>query len=288
MMIKNYNRPYGHYREYIELYLGFDTEPSHAIRVLTAAAKSVAIGISGTKSDVVIMGITEQGIKYRVRYWTPEFLKQHLTRTELVTAIMSHLYRAGITPIYQPNDIFITDMKDKEVHNIKGILSRNSFFKVFNDEELNLLSKVSTKVMKPINSIIVEEKELKNSLFIIIEGFVKVTVRDKEGEEKSITTMEAGDIFGEYSLLTGEKHFATMKAITELLVYEIKDKDIKPILKNRPSIIKDLSESLAERRGKKKYFMHIPKNKESPILEEKVLSKKIFEDINDFFSSIFS
>ncbi len=70
--------------------------------------------------------------------------------------------------------------------------------------------------------------------------------------------------------------------------YEIKDENIRPILENRPSIVKDISDLLAQRRSKKKCFVHIAKKKNLDVLEEKLLSKKIFQDISKLFSSIFS
>ncbi len=288
MIIKNFNRPYGHYREYIELYLGFSTEPSHAIRILTAAAKSVAIEVEGTRSDVVIMGITEQGIKYRVRYWTPEFLKQHHTRTKLIITVMNHLYQAGITPLYQPSDIFITQMKRKETHNIKDILSRNSFFKVFTDDELHILSSFSNKILKPLNSIIVEENQEKKSLFILIEGLAEATITDANGKEEHIQTIVAGDIFGEFSLLTGERYSVTITSTTDTLLYEIKDENIRPILEKRPDIIKGLSTLLTQRRLSEKCFSEIARKKGEEILKEADLSKKISKDMSELFLSFFS
>ncbi|MEA1953713.1 MAG: cyclic nucleotide-binding domain-containing protein, partial [Campylobacterota bacterium] len=227
-------------------------------------------------------------IKYRVRYWTSEFLKQHHTRTKLVITIINHLYQAGITPLYHPRDVFITDMKDKSIHDIKDILSRCAFFKVFTESELDILSSFSNRVFKPMDSVIVEEEQDETSLFVIIEGLAKVTINNEDGSKEYIRTITAGDIFGEFSLLTGEKYFVTITAITDIVLYEIKDENIRPILEQRPAVVKDLSNMLTKRRLGKKCFAEIARKKGKIVLEEAALTKKISQDMSKLFLSLFN
>jgi small-conductance mechanosensitive channel len=288
MIIKNFNRPTDHYREYIELYLGFSTKPEEAIRVLNAAAQSIAIGYNGTKSDVIIMAVTEYGIKYRIRYWTPEFLKQHKIRTELIIRTMNYLYKAGITPLYQPSDLFVTQMQQKDIHNdVKNILKRIDIFRVFTDKELDTLSTSSNKILKPKDSIIIRENEEKATLYVIIEGLIKVSIKDENGDEEILKTIDAGEIFGEFALLTGNKHYVTTTALTDVLLYEIKEKDIRPILENRPQLTQSLSNALANRKLNKTCFRKVMGSKGDIPLDENILAKKIFDDMSKIFSSLF-
>ena len=46
--------------------------------------------------------------------------------------------------------------------------------------------------------------------------------------------VRAGDFFGEVSLLTGEPRSATVTAVTDCVVYEIRKQDFEPLLKARP------------------------------------------------------
>ena len=63
-----------------------------------------------------------------------------------------------------------------------------------------------------------EESEGKN-LFFVIEGSVKVTRLSKDGREVILAMLNAGDFFGEMSLLDGESRSANVIALenTEVL-----------------------------------------------------------------------
>jgi CRP-like cAMP-binding protein len=56
-----------------------------------------------------------------------------------------------------------------------------------------------------------------------------------------------GDYFGEVGLLTGEPLSGDLTALTRVVIYEIAKDALAPLLKARPSMAEELSESLASR-----------------------------------------
>ena len=66
-------------------------------------------------------------------------------------------------------------------------------------------------------------------------------------QDYKVADISPGKFFGEMSLLTGEPRSATIKAATNVLAYEIKKLHIEGFLKDRPEIIDQIGEIVAQR-----------------------------------------
>ena len=95
--------------------------------------------------------------------------------------------------------------------------------------------------------------------------------------------LSTSDTFGEFSLLTGDKRSATVKAINHLECIEISKEALKSILDKEPELIDELATIMAKRQET---------NQEINKKHEKLSTKEIFEyykaefnkKINAFFS----
>ncbi len=98
--------------------------------------------------------------------------------------------------------------------------------------------------------VIVNENELGDSMFLILEGEVKVSLMSEEGKEIILSTLRKGDFFGEMSLLDGEPRSANVIALTETDLLELSRRDfLTEIISNRhiaSAILKVLSKRLRE------------------------------------------
>ncbi len=92
------------------------------------------------------------------------------------------------------------------------------------------------------------EGESGESLFIIAEGVLNLYTQLENGETLEVARLAAGDIVGEIALLTGSPRTATVKAITNSVLYEITKADITPFLEAQPEIAEYLGEMLIERK----------------------------------------
>jgi CRP-like cAMP-binding protein len=62
-----------------------------------------------------------------------------------------------------------------------------------------------------------------------------------------VGSLHEGEIFGEMSLLTGERRKATVVAENEVHLVEISKEDIEPVIKANPDLLEKLSAILARR-----------------------------------------
>jgi CRP-like cAMP-binding protein len=85
-------------------------------------------------------------------------------------------------------------------------------------------------------------------MFVLARGIVEV-LAEKEGRSWPVGTLEAGDCFGEISLLTGEPRSATLVAILDCEVVEIGRESMAVLLREHPELAESLSETVVVRRS---------------------------------------
>lgn len=86
-----------------------------------------------------------------------------------------------------------------------------------------------------------------DSLFIIVDGFVKITQIDHEGKTQELARLGKGECFGEISLLTGQPRTATVEAATDLTVYALSKTNLYNLMKKHHSLSIYFNEILASR-----------------------------------------
>lgn len=94
---------------------------------------------------------------------------------------------------------------------------------------------------------IVEEGEKDDSMYVIVEGRVVVETVDTTDDTLELTTLSAGDFFGEVSLLTGKPRTATLTAVEETQLLELKTEDFEEIASEFPGIKETIKEFYEER-----------------------------------------
>ena len=127
------------------------------------------------------------------------------------------------------------------------LLKSVSLFWDLNLDELGYISeKMVSKKFKSGNLIFLEESEGKN-LFFVIEGSVKVTRLSKDGREVILAMLNAGDFFGEMSLLDGESRSANVIALENTEVLSLNRNDFLDVLNDYPKIAIQLLKEMTSR-----------------------------------------
>ena len=93
---------------------------------------------------------------------------------------------------------------------------------------------------------IVRQDEPGDSLFVIARGEIEVQV-STDTFSRRVATLGPGQIFGEMSLMLGERRQATCTALTDTVCYVIDRAVFGALLAARPEIADDVSVRLAER-----------------------------------------
>lgn len=120
-------------------------------------------------------------------------------------------------------------------------------FKDFPDARLKeLVEGAQVSTFEP-NEAIIGFGEEGRFLGIMLEGEAEVSVTDDAGEKQSIYVMKPGEMFGEMSLMTGDKTTADIIGIDLCKALLIPQHIFSTILITHPPAIKQLSRTISER-----------------------------------------
>src|SRR5690606_19747127 len=86
-------------------------------------------------------------------------------------------------------------------------------FQGLNEEELDLLQKVTQINDYRKGDMIFREGDPSESLYIIGEGIIKITKVAEDGKEQIVRLLFPDDFFGQSAMLQSENHYANAVAI---------------------------------------------------------------------------
>jgi HEAT repeat protein len=184
----------------------------------------------------------------------PRRALEALARIELTSWERACLYYALQQAGYQD---LATDLDFKEVQNMAGNIERILFLKsasLFADvagSDLPWIDEIAREHTYPAGEVIFRENEMGDTLYIIVEGQVRVL----KGEEAvTLAVLQERDCFGEMAILDGEPRSATVETMREARLLEIAREDFNQLLLARPQIgfalIKNLNRRLRQTNAK--------------------------------------
>ncbi len=267
--------------------IDYSVSVERAKRVLLAGAKQAIREKGLLKSpepQVIVKNTVSNGIEYAVKYWIVpwEDISPGAAKDKIISIVISHLTKSGLSLAYPKTDIYYAEMPKRQTSIYSAedrvqILAGVDLFNSFNNDELSTLSEsLSIRMFEKGNRLIEQDKE-GTSMFILIEGLLNVFVNSPSGDLIQVAQLSPGQFFGEISMLTGEQRSATVKASTDVLVFEIGKNDIAPILDGRMEIIEEISEVVAER-----HQINIGKLKEHEVKKEHLIGAMV-NKIRHFF-----
>lgn len=127
------------------------------------------------------------------------------------------------------------------------MLRKVTLFSELSDAQLDLLDARSIVRTYPKGSIIVNEGEQGNALFVIQSGSVKTYLSETNGKEVLLSTQGPGDYFGELALFDDAPRSASVAVVEPCKVTIISKATLRDTLHERPEIALVLLKGLAAR-----------------------------------------
>jgi CRP/FNR family cyclic AMP-dependent transcriptional regulator len=131
--------------------------------------------------------------------------------------------------------------------NENELLRAIPIFSELGEDDFARLTRVATKRKYPKDTVAFFENEQGDSLFMILEGRVKVTILGDDGREIILSVLGPGDFFGEMSLLDNEPRSATAIAMEDSELLSILRADFQGVVSGDPSTTLALIRSLTAR-----------------------------------------
>lgn len=102
----------------------------------------------------------------------------------------------------------------------------------------------------PQGKVLCRENAVEQVFYMILEGEVQVTKLVNDREDRLLTTLRAGDFFGEMALIHNAPRAATVTSVTPIVVLELDKKSFDRVLEHSSSValamVREISSRLRE------------------------------------------
>ncbi len=115
-------------------------------------------------------------------------------------------------------------------------LEEVSIFESLNDKELSDIISRSQVVSYKKDDVIIFESEEGNSVYIILEGMVKISRQNEEYKEVILAILGEKEFFGEMSVLDGALRSADVAALSRVHLLKIDGKVFLEFLERQPKL----------------------------------------------------
>jgi len=207
--------------------------------------------------EIYLVNFGDFAITYEIRFYHNNFADQRRIKSDINTQLWYALRRNHIKIPFPIRDVQHSHIerrfREKELAarkssaDVEGLLERVSVFSALSEEVRTQIAERSKIIEYGSGEFIVRQGDQGNSLYIIRTGLCGIYIKGNGTQEKRIATIDSGGFFGEMSLLTGEPHTATVRAMEDTSVIIIDKENFSNILTDNPSISVQLGEILAER-----------------------------------------
>lgn len=213
----------------VNIGIGYEVPPVKAKELLLKILKSHPDIAQLPEPKVYTANFNDNYMDMRMRFFVNDYAKRDRIRDEILTQAWYSIVRAGYSIPYphreiiekKPDRIFRLNLEDT-----KALLKNVDIFSLLSDIELSEIVERSFYKVFGTGEVIVKQDEEGDSLFFVLSGELDVLV-----DNMKVATIGNGDIFGEMSLLTGERRKATVLAKTETHLLEITKEIINPYIK---------------------------------------------------------
>jgi CRP/FNR family cyclic AMP-dependent transcriptional regulator len=127
------------------------------------------------------------------------------------------------------------------------MLKNIPLFSVLADEELDAISRLAVTRNYPKNSIIINEGDHTDSLYVILSGKVKIFLTDDQQKEVIVAIQREGDYFGELALLDEAPRSASVMTMEPCSLLIVSRGAFERHLANDPKLAISLMRGLAAR-----------------------------------------
>ena len=250
-------------------------DPQHISQLLYNALKKVK-PVDGREQLnlqwVRFIGVNEYGLEFAVAFDCTDRIKKNSQQDVVMMEIHKTLRHAGISmsagKLYSvlDNDV---GLKALDTHRLeehyeprkssefnpynesiknKVLLEKIPIFMSLSKQEIESVANNSERIHFTKDQYIIKQNDSGDSLFIIADGVVNVTIDNDKGEKIMISKLGVGDFFGEMSLMTGEPRTANNISEIPCVVLKVSKDTFKNIFSKNPEIFDFVSNILAKRK----------------------------------------
>src|SRR5260221_1045527 len=139
-------------------------------------------------------------------------------------------------------------VKKREIGRRLEMLRGVDLFSVLSEDEMNEIAERLQYAPFARGDVITKQGNVAHWLYLIMFGEAEVRYEPEHSAPQLVSTLRAGQFFGEMALLTGESRSATVVAKTDVEGYRLDGKSFQRLLLERPEIAEGISRVISSRK----------------------------------------
>lgn len=250
--IHNYSRPTAVHAFEVVLSFSYNDPPNKVKRVITECARRTR-DVLHMGMAIRVDGFGDSAVNYRPRLFTERYDRLHDIKEEFLTHVWYAARRHGLTIPYPIRTVFKTEVPAAAIAQSEDLiakeLGRMPLFQTLDSREFEEI--VADSIIEEFGAgeTIVAQGENGDCLHVISQGKVDIFIATTGQQQEKISTLSAGEYFGEMALLTGEPRSATAIACDDVTLITVYREALSPILLSRPELAASLAECVERRKS---------------------------------------
>jgi small-conductance mechanosensitive channel/CRP-like cAMP-binding protein len=248
----------------ISIGISYNEPPNRVREVVLKVMADVQHVLLDPSPEVLAWEYGDSAIKYRIKFWIPDYTLQEEIRNSLVTSLWYALRRHAMEIPFPIQTIEVKTPKashrsqeefEKEIiHELRQI----DFLHKMTEEEIRLLVPHVQVHEFGASESIFTQGETGDTMYVIRRGKVEVLARTENGSLRHITVLQRPQIIGEAGMMTGEPRNATIRAQTDVEVLELNRESFAELFKKHPEAVEQISEVIANRASERAKLLKEP------------------------------
>lgn len=227
--------------------------PSATAEVMRTVLLSSNSILAEPAPSVLIKSLTSDAIELDLSFRVRDLGQIGIAKNEIFDLIYRHVKAAGLS-LSRPLDAVGPPPSQAQAEELLlphratplKLLDAVPLFAGLTEDEKETLAASMTRRTYRKDSILIEQGDTVASLAIVRSGAL-VATRQEGHRQVELGRLAPGDYFGESGLLISEGEAASLRALTFVVVYEIGQASLAPLLRDRPAIAEELAAVLSRR-----------------------------------------
>jgi small-conductance mechanosensitive channel len=232
--------------------------PARIIAIVNEEMRDVPIAnvAQSPAPTTVLHAFVHGNLEYELRYHLTDLLEDEMTDSMVRVHLFASLQRAGIRIAEEQRTVHAVSrdeahadvVRKRELGRRLELLRQVDLFSVLSQDEMNELAERLQYAPFARGDVITKQGNIAHWLYIIMFGEVDVRYEPPNAAPQTVSTLRAGQFFGEMALLTGDARSATVVAKSDVECYRLDGKSFQGLLLGRPQIAEGIAQVIASRR----------------------------------------
>jgi len=264
-------------RLHVPVSVAYGSDPLVVTEALLEAARKDSRVLPDPSPRVWFRSFGDSSLNFELLVWINQPTQIEPIKSGLYFLIERELRHQGIEVPYPQRDLHIRNLHEvaplfnasaidpgngKHIHEVglsdgrriapkspnnltlRDMLRRISYFEQCNDAELLQLIEYGYRQLFPADQMVCEEGTPGDSFYIILKGAVEIF---SKRSEQYIATLNAGEFFGEMSVLMGIPRSATVRTLEDSILFVIERNDLQKLLEDHRGLADQIAQKLLER-----------------------------------------